>query len=147
MAHHKSVQGSGTHKVLGREAPDATGSPPAIVTSPTTTLGAAEHADPHPVLSRNIELTVQRAIDTTLDRSRYEVQLVKCRVRNRQIFSNPQVSGADSDWPSIVEAIVSELTIASFRNPDTGADLKPMVQSISRGRAEGSLTVTIIGFQ
>lgn len=101
-----------------------------------------EYGDP--TIARDARLAIQGVLDTALDRSRYEVYTVTCRDLNCQIFSNPKVPGAESDWPPIVEAMMQKLSSASLRNPETGAELKPELKSISRGRRAGAVTVTII---
>lgn len=122
------------------ELPSAT---PADASSGAT-LESLEKEYGDTTIARGAKLVIQRALDKTLDRSRYQVQAIICHEQNCQIFSNPQVPGADTDWPPIVESIMQELATASFRNPETGAELKPTLQAISRGRRKGAVTVTII---
>jgi hypothetical protein len=99
------------------------------------------------IVSGNAELTINRTLVAKLDRSRYQVQAVMCHEHSCQIFSKAQVSGADSDWPPIVDAIVQDLQAVYFRNSETGAELKPILKTISQGRRQDAVTVTIIWLQ
>lgn len=123
--------------------PDA---PPAPVTWPARALEFAEQADPDPALSREIESAIHRAIDTTLDRSRYEVHSVTCRGQSCQILSVAQASGAGNQWPPAVAAIMRELMTASIRKPGTDMELKPMLQALQQGGDHTGI-VTMIGLQ
>jgi hypothetical protein len=108
----------------------------------TTESLEREYGDP--TIARDAKAAIQRVLDAKIDQSKYQVRTILCHKQNCQIFSNAKVPGADSDWPPIVEEIVQELATVSFRNPETGEELKPTLQSISRGTRKDTVTVTII---
>lgn len=110
-------------------------------------LASLEEEYGDPTIARAAKLAIQRVLDARLDQSRYEVHAIICHELSCQMFSNPRVPGAESDWPPIVEATMQELARLPFRHPETGAELKPTLKSISRGRRKDALTVTIIWLQ
>jgi hypothetical protein len=126
-----------------RDAANAVGVAPAEG-STGATLESLEKESGDPTIARGAKAVIQRALDKTLDRTRYQVPAVICNEQNCQIFSNPQVPGSDTDWPSIVEAIMQDLATASFRSAETGAELRPALKAISRSRGKDAATVTII---
>ena|SRR5690606_13778529 len=130
--------------ISGSQGADGAASAPASASPPGVTLAELEREYGDPTIARGAKLTIQRVLASTLDQSRYQVHAIICHEQNCQIFSNPQVPGAEADWPPIVEEILQELAKDSFRDPETGAELKPTLQSISRGRRKDAVTVTII---
>ena len=125
------------------DAAERLSAPPAEASSGAT-LESLEREYGDPTIARGAKLVIQRALDKTLDRSRYQVQAIICHEQDCQIFSNAQVPGADTDWPPIVEAIIQDLATASLRSPASGAVLKPTLKAISPGRRKDAVTVTII---
>ena len=119
-------------------------SAPTPEASPGVSLAELEKEYGDPTIARGAKLTIQRVLDAKLDQSRYQVHAVICHEQNCQIFSNPLLPGAEGDWPPIVETMLQELEKASFRNPETGAELKPTLEAMSRGRPKGAVTLTII---
>jgi hypothetical protein len=108
------------------------------------TLAAMEKERGDPTIARAAKLAIQGVLDSRLDQGRYQVHAVICHELSCQMLSNPQVPGAERDWPPIVEAAMQELARLPFRHPETGAELKPSLKAISRGSRKDAVTVTII---
>lgn len=107
----------------------------------------ADQSDPDPTLSRAIEVAVQMAVDTALDRSRYDLHSIACRGPSCQIVSVERASGTGTPWSMTVATIMRDLSAAAIRHPSTGMELKPRLQLLEQGMGETPGTVTMIGFQ
>jgi hypothetical protein len=114
------------------------------------TLEFAEQADSDPILSREIEYVIQRSVDSTLDRSRYDVHSIKCRGQSCQVLvvDRAPVAGTAKGWPQIVGEVLRGLHDAAIRAPATGAKLgRPMLQGIEHIGGEPVRFITLIGFE
>lgn len=126
--------------------PDET--PRAPVAWPATTLAFVDQPDTDPVLSRELEASLQRSMDYQLDMSRFELQSVTCRSSSCQILTIDRTPEPKKGWPIVLVAMRNQLKDGFVRHPRTGALLQAKVdilQPVPAGEYFGFITV--IGFE
>lgn len=106
-----------------------------------------ERGDSNPALSLELETAVRNSLDTTLDRSKLDLESLICRGESCQVILAPQPQTPWSGGMSAVSALLRDLHERPARDPGTGADLKPSVQQVSSSQGESPGVIAIIGFE
>lgn len=110
--------------------------------------------NPDPAVSSELELAIQRALDESLDRSRFNVESVTCRANLCQIVSidraaSPAIDGRRPDlqgWGPSLAKLFLQLKGTAVPGPRTGSTVgNPKLSEIAIVRDGG--TVTMIRFE
>jgi hypothetical protein len=110
-------------------------------------LKFAEQADTDPALSRTIEYWIQKSMGVNLDRSRFDVDSLKCRGKKCQISAHDRQPGAEKGWNFVVVKLLRDLNDAPILNPATGMQIgRPQVELVEQFNGQQPSWVTEIVF-
>lgn len=136
-----SVEGTKSNDPIARldKPPQDSAQSPGKPSTQNMALKFAGRENPDPALSNELELGIQKALDASIDRGRFDVESVICRENTCQIISvdrtpPPAISGRPPDlqngWGSSLKNLLVQLNDAGMQNPRTGAwiDKPKMVQ-------------------
>lgn len=126
------------------------------VSTKDTAQKFAGRENPDPDLARELESGIQKALDASVDRGRFDVESVLCRGNICQIVSvdrtpAPQVGGRPPDlrqgWGPNLERLFLQLDDAGMQNPHTGVRIdRPEMMQLEIWR-EGGGVVTYLRFR
>lgn len=134
--------------------------PPEPAAWRASALAFANQDDADPTLSRHLEAEMQKLIDTTLDRARYDPQSVTCRLNRCQVIASDRALSVDSNsapvsrldvvtggpMSVIVPPIVLGASNAGILDPYSGASLKAELERAQSFRTELPAIEIIIAF-